>query len=246
MVRANTLEAARSGRIYRDLPIFQGHRTNYIATPDIQRPSPQAFLVEQGANFDLKAHFHGQAQFQVVAAGSGYLGAHRIAPFAIHYTSARVPYGPLVAGPEGVWYFTLRAVTNEGAFPMPESRGELRRGAKTTQFTVDPPPISDEAQLRARESVAVEELIAPLADGVAAWIMRVPPNTSAPAPVHGSSAGRFYVVAGGEMLIGGKVHPKLAVAWVSADEEPFQVQSSAAGLEVLALQYPEDALTVAA
>ena len=48
------------------------------------------------------------------------------------------------------------------------------------------------------------------------------------------------------MLISGKGHPRLAVAWVSAEEEPFQVRSGAAGLEVLALQYPEDALAVAA
>ena len=246
MVRSETLENVHAGRIHRDLPIFQGYRTNFIATPDIQRPSPQAFLVEQGANFDLPAHFHGQAQFQVVAAGSGYLGSHRIAPFAIHYTSARVPYGPLVAGPQGVWYFTLRAVTDEGAFRMPESRGELRRGTKMTQFTVDPPPISTAAQMRARDAVVAETLIEPQPEGVAAWIMRLPPNTSAPAPVHGKSAGRFYIVAAGEMLIGGKVHPRLAVAWVSAEEEPFQVRSGAAGLEVLALQDPDDALAVAA
>lgn len=243
MIRAETWEHARAGRMLRDLPIFQGFRTNFIVSAEEARPAPQAFLVEQNAGVVLQAHFHSQPQFQVVAGGSGLLGSHPIQPFAIHYTSAHSPYGPIAAGREGVSYFTLRVVANEGAFFMPESRAQLRRDLKKTQVTVDAPALSDAHGLRARHAVSIEALISPQADGLAAWLLRVPPQASVPAPVHPNGAGRFYVVAAGAMQLAGAGYPRLSTAWVSPDEEPIQIAAGAEGLELLALQFPADALT---
>ena len=46
------------------------------------------------------------------------------------------------------------------------------------------------------------------------------------------------------MVLGEARYPRLATAWVSADEEPLQVNAGDEGLEVLALQYPAEALAV--
>ena len=238
MILAETWENARKGRLIRDLPIFRGARNNYIVSSPEARPAPQAFLIEQDPGVVLQAHFHSEPQFQVVAAGRGAVGAHEVRPFAIHYTSEHSPYGPISASDEGVWYFTFRAVTNEGAFWMPEQRAELRRDGRRVQVTVDSPPISDPKALAQRSANSVETLIEPQEGGLAAWLVRMAPHQTQPAPQAAHGGGRYYLVAEGALLIGGKPYPKLAAAWVSAEEEPFNVNAGVEGLEVLVLQFP--------
>ena len=70
--------------------------------------SPTVALIEQPAGFEFMPHFHRQNQFQVFVGGSGSLGRHALAPVVVHYAGAYTGYGPLLAGPEGIQYFTLR------------------------------------------------------------------------------------------------------------------------------------------
>src|SRR5678816_3651970 len=72
--------------------------------------SPTVFLVEQAPNVSLRTHFHRQNQFQIFVRGSGTIGRHPLGPLMVHYAGAYSGYGPLVAGPEGLAYFTLRTV----------------------------------------------------------------------------------------------------------------------------------------
>lgn len=237
MIRAETWEHAQSGRIVRDQPIFQGAKLNYIASRAGECPSPQAYLNEQNPGFVVQAHFHSEPQFQVFAGGSGRLGAHAVRPFSVHYTAAHTPYGPIAAGPDGLWYFTLRAMANEGAFFMPESRALLRRDMKQVQFVTEAPAIADSAALQARRHAAVEALIDPQTDGVAAWFVRVPPRAEITAPQHAPGGGRFHIVAAGVMRLAGRDYPRLSAAWLSPDERPLPIEAGDEGLEVLVLQF---------
>lgn len=107
MIKAAT-PAAMPDRKHDD-DIFAGEGYDlFRPTKDAPR-SPLAFMFAQRANWMLRAHFHDQHQFQEVARGSGTLGKHALAPFAIHYTSPESAYGPIIANPEGLAYFTLRA-----------------------------------------------------------------------------------------------------------------------------------------
>src|SRR4051812_16069711 len=87
----------------RDSALFQGFRPAFIATP-----RGQGVLVGKDPHFQLSPHYPLQHQSRGVVEGRGTLGKHAIEPFASHYASAESGYGPIVAGPEGLSYFTLR------------------------------------------------------------------------------------------------------------------------------------------
>ena len=97
-------------------------RTNYIGSDISDRDTPQALLVEQSAGSKIPAHFHGIDQYQVVVKGGGQLGKHAVGPVCIHYAAAYTGYGPLHAEQDGLFYFTLRAQSEPGAFFFPEGR----------------------------------------------------------------------------------------------------------------------------
>lgn len=88
-------------------------------------PEPQAFHVEMGEDCKLDVHFHELDQFQVMVSGSGKLGRHTVGAGMVHYTDAHTPYGPIVAGPPGLGYLTLRRESDTRTLYMPESRDRL-------------------------------------------------------------------------------------------------------------------------
>ena len=95
--------------------------------PQGDSPAPQVFGLEMGPGARLGVHFHFQDQFQVVIKGSGSLGPHPLAPYALHYASGHTGYGPVVASDEeGMTYFTIRAVTDGRAHYLPEKRAEMQ------------------------------------------------------------------------------------------------------------------------
>lgn len=86
---------------------------------------PQAFHVEMGESCTLDVHFHELDQFQVMVSGTGRLGRHEVRAGAVHYTDAHTPYGPIVAGPPGLGYLTLRRTSDTRTLYMPASRERL-------------------------------------------------------------------------------------------------------------------------
>jgi hypothetical protein len=228
VIATGTLEAGRSNRRHLVLANGTGYwRTDFIGKPGAEAGMPQAFLVEQDADTVILPHFHERDQFQVVVAGGGSLGRHEVSPVSVHYASRHTGYGPITAGPEGLWYFSLRAQTDPGAHFLPEEREKLERGPKLN-LLADPVTAGN---------APLETLLEPRADGIAAWMLRVAPGASVEPPSH-QGGPRYYVVISGEMLVGGANLPGLATVFVSADETQFRATAGGAGLEVLALQYP--------
>lgn len=87
---------------------------------------PMAYLVAQAPGSTLQAHFHQADQFQVFVGGSGRIGTHPVRPLTVHFAGAHSPYGPLVAGRDGLQYLTLRRSWDPGAQYMPGSAHKLR------------------------------------------------------------------------------------------------------------------------
>ena len=90
--------------------VFTFHRTDYLASPP-GSGGPQAFLVkmhEPGSV--IPPHFHVEDEFQVVVAGGGSLGKHALEGVAVHFAEAYTPYGPIRTGPDGLVFFTQRAI----------------------------------------------------------------------------------------------------------------------------------------
>lgn len=212
----------------------------YLQTPEDPRLSPQAFLVEQAPNTTILAHFHRQNQFQVVVAGSGSIGRHELEPTTVHYAGAYTGYGPLVAGPQGLTYFTLRFVTENGANFLPEARPDLVRGPKR-HFTSAPLPNLGEAALKQLTVIEVDEIQPREDDALAVIRYRLPPNARAATLDPTGSAGQFFLVIGGELDHQGTRLNRWENLFVSADEPAYTLAAGAAGAEVLLLQYPPKA-----
>ena len=243
MIRMQSWDEAKSGKRPRQHENFEGFITDFIETADSRSVVAQAYLVEQNPNWVTPAHFHLEHQFQVVTAGSGAIGRHAVQPLAVHYASPETGYGPITAGPEGVSYLTLRAVADTGAWYLhnPEQRAKMRREIKKRQAHAAPEKSVSAETLRSLNTPSTEELIAPLENGLAAHLLRLPPNQTLTLPSPHSHAGRFYIATGGSMRVAGKELRALATVYASFDEI-LPIASGADGLEVLVLQFPRDAV----
>ena len=243
MIRMQSWDEAKSGKRPRRHENFEGFITDFIETADSRSVVAQAYLVEQNPNWVTPAHFHLEHQFQVVTAGSGTIGRHAVQPLAVHYASPETGYGPITAGPEGVSYLTLRAVADTGAWYLhnPEQRAKMRREIKKHQAHAAPGNSVSAKALRSLIAPATEELIAPLENGLAAYLVRLPPDQTLTLPSPHPHAGRFYIATGGSMRVTSKELRALATVYASFDEI-MPISSGADGLEVLVLQFPRDAI----
>jgi hypothetical protein len=104
----------------------EGDRTNDATL------APVAFLIEQSPDSVVQSHFHHNDEFQVVVAGSGLIGRNPVAPVSVHYAGGYTGYGPVVAGPKGITYFTLRPRYEAGALYLPDDRPAMKRAPSVT------------------------------------------------------------------------------------------------------------------
>ncbi len=221
---------------------FVGTVTDFLVADPHRHPRPQAFLVEQSANWCLPTHFHLEHQFQVFVAGSATLGKSPVTTPSVHYASPHSAYGPLNSGAAGVSYFTLRLLSDDGAWYLPEARDKLKLRIPKRQAHGAPSVNLSPEQLTALPAPAQETLIEPEAGGLAAWIIRLPPNTSAAAPPpHALGAGRFYVVTQGALRANGEELPRLSTLFANPDDA-LDLVSGSGGLEAVIVQYPAEAL----
>lgn len=196
--------------------------------------SPTVFLVEQPANTSLPGHFHGENQFQVFVRGEGRIGTHAISPITVHYAGAYTGYGPLISGPEGVFYFTIRAVHEAGMMSSSDA-SKMVKGPKR-QCVGGPMVPAEPATLARLLSTEVEDLIAMQPDGIAARVLRLPPQGQASGIDPSSGGGQFYIVLGGELAYGEKTLQRWESLFVSSDEQAVSITAGSGGLEVLCLQ----------
>lgn len=212
-------------------------RTNYLGGDTSHRDTPQALLVEQSANSVIPAHFHGINQFQVVVRGGGMLGKHAVGPVCVHYAQAYTGYGPINAGEEGVFYFTLRAQSEPGAFFFPEGRKFQKPGARRN-VTTDLEPAGGAAALAALDGVAEDAVIPLEAEGLGAWRLRMGPGAAYTGPDPMSGGGQYYVVLDGSLAHGGQDYERWSCIFVEPPEAALQISAGPFGLEALVLQYP--------
>jgi len=243
MIRMRSWDDARAGKRPRRHANFEGFITDFIETADSRSVVAQAYLVEQNPNWVTPPHFHVEHQFQVVTAGSGAIGRHPVGPLAVHYASPHTGYGPITAGPQGVSYLTLRARADTGASYLhdPEQRGRMRRDVRKHQEHAMPSATLSSDLLRSLDAPSTEALIAPQENGLAAHLVRLPPDVSLELPSQQRHAGRFYIATAGSIRVDDGELRALATIFASFDES-LRMAAGAEGLEVLVLQFPRDAL----
>ena len=230
-------------------------RTTYIGldpnemkgkpAPHPQALSPMAFLVEQDADSVLNPHFHKADQFQVFVKGDGKMASHDITGVCIQYTGYCTSYGPIIAGPNGLDYFTLRNNYLAKAYFMPGAREELRTERKEHQEfehrevfgDVEAPRSED--QLLKIKSVETSNVIEQTSDGLGAWRYFIPAGQTTSGPDPRAGGGQFWMVLAGELDQQEKgLMPKSSCVFVSPEEAPFVAKAGPKGLDILVAQFP--------
>ena len=240
MIVLGSASRARETRHLRTLANgFSFHRSEWMESGRDSAMSPTVFLVEQPPHSVLAPHFHGQNQFQVIKEGSGTLGPRAIGPGSVHYAGAFTGYGPLVAGPQGLSYFTIRAVFETGANFLPVQRERLRPGPKKHAQGPIHEPLSA-AALTALTAPARVDLIGSPDDELAASAWRLPPLAPVPVlPPRGS--GLFQLVMTGELRTPEGTLSSWESRYLSAGDCGGACSAGATGVQLLVLQMPAKA-----
>lgn len=238
MLRLGTIDDAVAGNRRRHFNVeggkFRGYTDFMFESEPGQPLGPQAFLVHQAPHWELPVHFHMQYQMQVIVGGGGTLGKHAVGPGSVHYATPQSAYGPLKAGPEGVEYFTLRVLTDKGAWYMPESRPMMEPGKRKDQAAGDLPT--------GGATAAATTLIALRPNGVGAWAYRAAAGETVRCSEPASPAGRFHVVLRGSFRVGADTVPRQGCVYWSPPEEPPVFEALEPDSELVVVQFPEEAL----
>jgi hypothetical protein len=199
--------------------------------------SPTVALIEQPPNSVLVPHFHRQNQFQLFVDGSGTIGAAELSPLTIHYAGAYTGYGPLVAGPDGIKYFTMRSVCETGLVPIAEAREKMVRGPKRHAQSGPLRPASA-AELGALTAVQTEAVIPLAEDGLGAEVICLPAGAMLLPQRHPASAGFFLVVLSGTLNHADTQLKPWESLFVSADDTSPALAVGTGGAQVLVLHLP--------
>lgn len=211
---------------------FSFQRSDWMSAGDGAVQSPTVFLVEQPAGSLLRPHFHRNNQFQVVVEGNGRIGRHEVETGSVHYAGAYTGYGPVVAGPEGLSYFTIRSAFEIGALFVEESRHLLPAGPRYQTY--------GQAPKTAAEAVGGELVVRPCISGqyddLDAVAVDIPAG-AAYLPPSPSAAGQFLLVLQGAIQVGSFLLERWESAYADASE-PGQTITAGIDARVLVLQMP--------
>jgi hypothetical protein len=176
----------------------------------------------------IEPHYHDVNQYQVVIRGEGRIGRHPLRPGAIHYVDHHTTYGPIVAGPEGIAYFTLRPQVAGGRFDMPESRAlkTVRSGASYTVQTDLTLPVSQ----------VDTQCVASSPAGARAIVLRVPAGEPIPGP--GVAGAGYYVILSGIVYDDGLVLPTRSCAFRPAGSAALTGQAGRDGTVIAFVAFP--------
>ncbi len=236
MIRTGTPDEAAANR--RKLTLANGtgyFKSEFITSGFDETLAPQSFLIEQDPDTVILPHFHLQNEFQVVVKGGGSFGRHAVRPLGVHYAGAHTGYGPITAGADGLWYFTLRPRMDQGAMFLPESRDQMQKVPKRQLLGE---PLSVGAREAARGEAVCEEVFPPQSDGIGGWLLRLPAGGALAAPAHPGGLGRFYLIAAGSARVTDALLGRWTTVFVTPEEEPAELRAGDEGAAVLVLQFP--------
>jgi hypothetical protein len=194
-------------------------------------------LIEQPPGFEFMPHFHRQNQFQVFVGGSGVIGRHALAPVVVHYAGAYTGYGPLVAGPQGIQYFTLRPVCESGFIPLSQRHEQMLPGPKRHAHS-ESISVASAAEMQGWTQ-AREEFVIPLgADGMGARLVSLPSQATWTCMHPLGSQGQFLFVLQGTAVAAGHALGQWEQLYVTSNEAPPVVSAGNEGVQFLCLSVP--------
>ena len=213
------------------------HKGEWMESGDDPLLSPTVALIEQPSDFEFMPHFHRQNQFQVFVDGSGSLGRQTLAPVVVHYAGAFTGYGPLIAGPQGITYFTLRPVCESGFIPLAQRQEHMIAGPKRHAHS-ESIPVATLAEMQTWTRTHEEFVIALSKDGLGARLVNLPSQASFECTHPVGSQGQFIFVLQGSALTAGYSLGVWEQMYVTQDEAMPQIIAGEQGVQFLCLSVP--------
>lgn len=198
---------------------------------------PQAFLLEQGASLYTGPHFHVVNQYQIFVRGSCRLGRRDVrAPFA-HWVDPYTTYGPIVPGPDGVAFYTLRMDGGDTQHYMPASRHEKRHRSGRNLCVLS----GTEEIWRQHVPAGMSRVAAafgPAADGLATYIVKAGPGAVLDLPDCGAK-GQYWLVLQGAITVGGRCHEAGSVG-LRTGNQPWRGVAEQSDTVLVVATFPGD------
>lgn len=236
-----SLAEAAASREQLGTPGHEIWRTHFLAAAPGTR-DPQAFMVQYAPGRVLRTHFHDVDEFQIVVAGQGSFGRHAIAAFTVHFARAFTPYGPIVAGVEGLAFLTLRAQRDSaGPQLLPDQRGALDK-----VIARHPWQVAERLSLAPADAAMSIVPLTKLIDGsgLAAWVVQLPPGCCAALPPAQGSGGQYVVALQGSIRLGSRTLAAPAVGFVAHNEVSLNLASDREAATLVVLNFPRPEATV--
>jgi hypothetical protein len=207
-------------------------------------PGPQSLMTQMCAGETILPHFHGVSQFQLFPDGSGTVAKTELRPLMLQYKDHHTGYGPLVAGPHGLTFISLRNRTGN-SHPVyigrPGYREALRPG-KRRNWVTPTIPLSTRPVLQYRTDVSWEPLYdaARIDDELAAFILRMGTGLSTPGLDPEAGGGCYLFVANGSLELCGQSLPRWSMVYADPGEAAYTITAGPLGAEVVVMQFPKD------
>jgi hypothetical protein len=209
----------------------------FSVTPE--EAGPQAHLGDHPADSVIRPHFHTVEQFQVYVRGDAMLGKKAVSPTTVQYTDGFTPYGPIVAGPDGVAFLTLRPRYDAGARYMPESRDKLEQKARRN--LVWSKRVDSIETMMLGPTSRIDMIFDSQPDGLAAWLLRTGPGTEVPSPPPAAAGGgQYWIPMTGSVWSEGHELAPWSCLFVDGSGPDPVLTTGSAGTDVLVLQFPVD------
>ena len=220
----------------------QGWKVNLFGqNSDVPTGDLQAYRIDMDAGMVLDTHLHIVDQFQLFFAGSGKMGPRNIEMITAHYADHHTAYGPLVAGPQGMSYLTLRPKTDAGLIKIsrPDIR-DLLQPTKRRHRTSTPIILSISPVLRHRKEVAIETVMEAKPDdsGMTCIVYRMGPGALADAPHPGLGGGYYIVVMNGSLQTDAGLLGPWSLVFVAPGDQAPPMRAGEEGLEALIAVFP--------
>jgi hypothetical protein len=201
--------------------------TDLIGARGVTGGGPTSYFVDVQEGYEIRPHFHGVDQYQVVVRGKARLGKHSMSKGDFHYADRHTPYGPIVAAEGGMAFFTLRPIAYDGFHEMPQSRHLMQKsGNRTFVKRADP---------NAARVAGIVELEV-FDDGTTAFQLSAGPNErlALPAVDHG---GAYVLVISGALRFDDIDLPELSCVWIEASDPTPRLVATDHGAVALFLSY---------
>jgi hypothetical protein len=198
---------------------------------------PYATIAIQPEGYENPAHFHGEAQFEVLLEGSVNFPQHPLRPIAIHYSDANSPYGPFLIG-HNFKHAVVRKRATDQVY-MSDREGRKRRNPYGRELFGQVQDHLWEFHEGTSEEIQRQALIhSSDHTGPRAQIFRCDPHatlTFAP-----PTDGAFHIVVAGSVELDGEELGRHSMRYVQGDEAPAPLVAGERGASVVEVCFGED------